>query len=97
MAAEGAVPVERVNATGACAVLPALVEILRDAVGGGASVSFLPPPGAAEAALYWRGIIAAVDAGTRILLVARASGRLDGTVQLDLDQPQNGGHRAEIA
>ena len=97
MAAEGAVPIERLDAAGAREDLPALVEILRDAVDGGASVSFLPPLGAAEAERYWRGIVAAVDAATRILLVARVSGRIDGTVQLDLDQPQNGGHRAEVA
>ena len=97
MAAEGAIAIERLDAAGTREALPALVEILRDAVDGGASVSFLPPLGVAEAERYWRGIIAAVDAGTRILLVARVGGRIDGTVQLDLDQPQNGGHRAEVA
>lgn len=77
--------------------LPALVELLRDAVDGGASVGYLPPLDPAEAEAYWRGVLAALDTAHRILLVAVEDGQLVGTVQLALESRPNGSHRAEVS
>jgi acetyltransferase len=78
------------------ALLPALTVLLRDAVDGGASLGFLPPLDPDEAAAYWHSVLADVRAGSRILLVARAAGRLLGSVQLALAPKANAKHRAEV-
>jgi acetyltransferase len=75
-----------------------LVAVPRDAVADGASVGFLPPLSAAEAADYWRSVADALAAGGRVLPVARApGGTIVGTVQLDLERQADGRHRAEVA
>ena len=81
------------------ALLPQLHALLHDTVDSGASVGFLPPLPAAEALHYWQSVIAAVAAGSRVLLVARHSGQagLLGTVQLDLATRPNSLHRAEVS
>lgn len=81
----------------AAAQLPALVELLRDAVDGGASVGYLPPLDPAEAEAYWRGVIAALDTPYRLLFVAVEDGRPVGTVQLAMESRPNGSHRAEVS
>jgi GNAT superfamily N-acetyltransferase len=93
----GGFKVERVDGEAAAALIPDLVRLLLDAVDGGASVGFLPPLSRAEALEYARGVAAAVAAGGRVLLVARANGRVIGSGQLDLAQRANGRHRAEVA
>jgi ribosomal protein S18 acetylase RimI-like enzyme len=96
--AGAAPPVETLGPPVATAELPALVEILRDTVAGGASVGFLPPLSADEALAYWHTVIAALRDGSRRLLVVRdEGGRVVGTVQLDLATRPNGLHRAEVA
>lgn len=85
------------DAAEAAARLPALVELLRDAVDGGASVGYLPPLDAAEAEAYWRGVIAALDTPYRLLLVAVEGGQVVGTVQLAMESRPNGSHRAEVS
>ncbi len=74
----------------------ALVALLVDAVASGASVGFLPPLSNDDADRYWRDIENQVEAGSRIVLVARLEGRILGTVQLDLCLKPNGPHRAEV-
>jgi ribosomal protein S18 acetylase RimI-like enzyme len=77
---------------------PALIALLQDAVASGASVGFLPPLAADEAAAYWQGVAAALRDGSRVLLVARRPGQeISGTVQLDLAMRANGLHRAEVS
>ena len=78
------------------ALLPALTVLLRDAVDGGASLGFLPPLDVTEAGAYWHATLAEVRAGTRVLLVARAGGKLVGSVQLALSTRANAKHRAEV-
>lgn len=90
------VQIERLDATGAEAALAELVELLRDAVDGGASVGFLPPLDDGEAARYWAGVLADVAAGGRLLLLARGDGRTVGTAQLELVAKPNARHRAEV-
>lgn len=80
----------------AAAHLPALAALLQATVAGGASVGFLPPVPAAEAAAYWRGVIDGVGRGERVLLVALDGGRLVGTVQLALERRPTGRHRGEV-
>lgn len=73
-----------------------LIELLQDAVTGGASVGFLPPLIEEEARQYWQGVLDRVKLGTRVLLIARRDGRIIGSVQLDLATQPNGLHRAEV-
>jgi GNAT superfamily N-acetyltransferase len=93
----GGFRVEQVDAEEAADVVPDLARLLLDAVDGGASVGYLPPLSRAESIEYARGVAAAVAAGGRVLLVARANGRVVGSGQLDLAQRANGRHRAEVA
>jgi ribosomal protein S18 acetylase RimI-like enzyme len=76
--------------------LPQLVALLHDAVESGASIGFLPPLSAEEARTYWERMLRDVDAGSRVMLVARAGERVVGSVQLALETRPNGSHRAEV-
>jgi GNAT superfamily N-acetyltransferase len=78
--------------------LDMLAEVLRATVHGGGSVSFVVPFSIDDAQAFWRDRVApGVQAGTRRVLVARAdSGRIVGTVQLDLGTPPNQPHRADV-
>jgi GNAT superfamily N-acetyltransferase len=77
----------------------ALSAVLIDCVEGGASVSFMSPLTQERADAFWQGVSESVAAGERILLVAQedTSGRIVGTVQVVLKQPENQPHRADIA
>lgn len=77
----------------------ALSAVLIDCVEGGASVSFMAPLTRERADAFWSGVAQGVAAGERILLVAEdgAGGRIVGTVQVVLRQPENQPHRADIA
>ncbi len=77
--------------------LDSLVDLLRDAVDGGASVGFLPPLDPAEARAYWTATLAQVADGSRLLLAAFDDDALAGSVQLELAQRPNGRHRGEVA
>ena len=78
--------------------IPELSDVLLDCVEGGASVSFMLPMARATAEGFWQRMADGVAAGERLLLVAEdANGRLDGTVQLVLAQPENQPHRADLA
>ena len=87
------------NAAEARALLPQLLALLHDAVDSGASVGFLPPLAAAEGQQYWQSVVDAVEAGHRVLLVARqpGTGELLATVQLDLATRPNSLLRAEVS
>ncbi|MBA1155490.1 GNAT family N-acetyltransferase [Microvirga mediterraneensis] len=76
----------------------ALSAVLIDCVEGGASVSFMSPLTQERADAFWQGVAEGVARGDRILLVAQeAGGRIVGTVQIVLKQPENQPHRADIA
>ncbi|MBN9661439.1 MAG: GNAT family N-acetyltransferase [Acidobacteria bacterium] len=75
-----------------------LAGILQAVVYGGAGVSFFIPFSVDDARAFWTGnVLAAVRAGTRRVLVARQSGRIVGTVQMNLAVPPNQQHRADVA
>src|SRR5476649_1378921 len=84
------------SAAPTAADLADLNALLRDAVEGGASVGFILPLPDAEIASFWASAISDVAAGKRVLLVARAAGRIVGSVQLELAQRTNSRHRCEL-
>jgi len=74
-----------------------LAGVLIDCVAGGASVSFMHPLSPNRAADYWRGVARDVAGGERALMVAEEDGRIAGTVQVVLAQPENQPHRADVS
>ncbi|MET8858568.1 GNAT family N-acetyltransferase [Streptomyces sp. NPDC004579] len=73
-----------------------LASLLIDTVDGGASIGFLAPLGHAAAVAWWRERADAVSAGHHAVWVARAGGRLLGTVALAFPDKPNSRHRAEL-
>lgn len=78
--------------------VPALAELLREAVHGGASLGFLPPLPQRTALGYWRSLGPKLRAGACLLFVATVEEgrRVAGTGQLVLPAWPNGRHRAEV-
>jgi len=74
-----------------------LCDVLADCVEGGASVSFMEPVTREKAMRFWRGVDESVARGERVLIVAEEGGRVLGTVQVVLAQPENQPHRADIS
>ena len=66
--------VQELSAAAALSLKSGLGALLKDVVDGGASVGFLPPLTAEEAAAYWDGVAAALKGGGRRLWIARAAG-----------------------
>lgn len=90
--------IRRVGPNEAAACVEALADVLVDCVEGGASVSFMPPLPRDTALAFWRSVAEGVARGERALLIAEDhNGRILGTVQLILAQPDNQPHRADIA
>jgi ribosomal protein S18 acetylase RimI-like enzyme len=73
-----------------------LADVLVDCVEGGASVSFMAPFIASDGLAFFRQVAGSVASGKTVLIAARLSGRIVGTVQLGLDTPPNQPHRADI-
>lgn len=88
--------VEALDAAAASSVERRLADVLVACVDAGASVSYLKPLAPEVARGYWRKVAADVAAGRRVLLAAWLEGALVGTVQLDLDTPQNQPHCAHL-
>jgi GNAT superfamily N-acetyltransferase len=88
--------VETFTATPTAADLADLATLVCDMVESGASVGFMPPIDAQRYAGYWREVVADLATGTRVMLVARVSGRIVGTAQLALATRENSLHRAEV-
>jgi GNAT superfamily N-acetyltransferase len=71
--------------------------LLHECVAAGASVSFILPFSRDDAKAFWRDqVLPAVQAGSRLVLLARSGRQIVGTVQLDLETPPNQPHRAEV-
>jgi GNAT superfamily N-acetyltransferase len=73
-----------------------LVDLLVDAVEGGASVNFIWPMTRAKAEAWWKSALASQARGERLIFAAEAAGRLDGTVQLTLAPQENQAFRADL-
>jgi GNAT superfamily N-acetyltransferase len=76
--------------------LGALVELLVDAVEGGASVGFVWPMTRTKAEAWWEEALASHARGERLILTAEAGGSLDGTVQLIPTPKENQAFRADL-
>jgi acetyltransferase len=88
--------VELMSAADLEAALPRLVELLREAVNGGASLGFLPPLGQEEARDYWQALLPELQAGSRLLLAAYSQDCVVSSGQLSLPSWSNGRHRAVL-
>jgi GNAT superfamily N-acetyltransferase len=88
--------IEQLSAAEAGRLLPQLFALLKNAVDNGASVSFLPPLSGAEGTRFWQKVSGGIEGGQRVVLVAKQTGQVVGTVQLELSQTPNGLHRAEV-
>jgi GNAT superfamily N-acetyltransferase len=92
------VRVRRVRGAEAADCVDALAGVLLDCVEGGASVSFLAPLAREKAIGFRQAVAEGVARKERALLVAEdPDGRIVGTVQLVLAQPENQPHRADVA
>ncbi|KFK95592.1 MULTISPECIES: GNAT family N-acetyltransferase [unclassified Serratia (in: enterobacteria)] len=91
------IEIQQLDANAAQIAIPELAETLHASVLQGASIGFVQPFTIEQAAAFWLRLLPAIERGERLLLVAREAGRVKGTVQLILDMPGNGQHRAEIA
>ncbi len=92
-----AVTVRVLSSAEARAAVPGLADVLLDCVEGGASVSFMAPLDRATAEAFWGQVVAGVEQGERILLVAEDGEGVRGTVQLVVGQPPNQPHRADLS
>ncbi len=79
---------------GAC--VPALADLLVDAVAGGASVGFLAGLDRDTAAAWWHDRAPEVAAGGLAVWVARDPHTVAGAIGLAYPQKQNARHRAEV-
>ncbi|CAN5211499.1 GNAT family N-acetyltransferase [soil metagenome] len=86
----------RLDAAEAQEAIPALADILADAVTGGASVGFMAWDTPADYAAFWSSVVDEVAAGRTILFAARSGEDIVGTAQLQLIGKPNQPHRAEI-
>lgn len=73
-----------------------LVELLQDAVGGGASVGWTEVPSTRDARNYWTEVLESAGRGERLLFVATDDHVCAGAVQLAFTAKQNGRHRGEV-
>ncbi|QUY49710.1 GNAT family N-acetyltransferase [Serratia plymuthica] len=90
------IEIQQLNAEAAQSAVPELAEMLQASVSQGASIGFVMPFTLEQAQAFWRRLLPAIEREERLLLVARQAGRVVGTVQLLLDMPDNGRHRAEV-
>ena len=89
-------PIESLTSSPTATDLADLHAILRDVVEGGASIGFILPLADEVIAAFWKEVLAEIAAGTRVLLVARDSNCIVGSVQLELAQRPNSHHRCEL-
>lgn len=77
-------------------VMDDLVNLLCDAVNGGASVNFVSPLSTDESLNYWQKIRPEIEKGERSIIVARDDERIVGCVHLVPCWQPNAQHRAEV-
>jgi len=90
-------PIETLAPDAVEAHIPELGALLHACVLGGASVNFVLPFSRSDAEHFWRTkVLDLARDGRRVVFVARSSGRIVGTVVLDVDTPPNQPHRGEV-
>ncbi len=87
---------DQLDAATFAAAIPALSEILADAVESGASVNFVKPFPVSAATAYWTSRIAEVAAGDIRPIVARLAGEVVGCALLVPSRKPNSPHRATV-
>lgn len=87
---------EELDASAFTAAIPALAELLADAVDSGASVNFLKPFPVSAAAAYWEGRAGDVASGAVRPIVARLDGQIVGCAVLVPSPKPNSPHRAAV-
>ena len=88
--------IEGLTAAQAADSIDELIELLHDSLEHGASFGFVLPLQPDEAQRYWAQVIADIERGARLLLVARQAGHIVGAVQLESAVQRNAAHRAEV-
>lgn len=88
--------IRSISAEDGAKLLSDLLELLQDSVEHGASVGFLLPFSVSNNKAYWDETLKEIESGKRILLIAEKSGRVVGSVQLELATKPNSQHRAEV-
>ena len=73
-----------------------LVELLQDAVSGGASIGWTQVPSTKDARNYWTQVLEAVGRGERMLFVATDNHVCAGAIQIAFAPRQNARHRGEV-
>ncbi len=86
-----------IDAATARALLPALSELLVDAVASGAGVNFMAGFTLQEASAYWLRQIEGLASGDRVWIVAEEGGRIVGTVMCVFAPQPNQPFRADVA
>jgi ribosomal protein S18 acetylase RimI-like enzyme len=90
------VEIRELKSTPSLELFSELVELLQDAVGGGASVGWTEVPSTKEARNYWTAVLEAVGRGERLLFVATDNHVCAGAIQVAFAGKQNARHRGEI-
>jgi ribosomal protein S18 acetylase RimI-like enzyme len=88
--------IEELTAAQAANSLDDLIALLYDSLESGASLGFVLPLPPKEARRYWAQVIADIERGVRVLLVARQAGLIVGAVQLEPAAKRSAAHRAEV-
>ncbi len=88
--------IERIGREAAAGDIRALARLLVDAVESGAGVSFMAGLTEGEAEAWWRSVLTSSPARA-IILVARDTDGIVGTVQLQPSWAPNQPHRADVA
>lgn len=73
-----------------------LVELVQDAVAGGASLGWTATPSTKDARNYWTEVLEGVARGERLLFVATDDHVCAGAVQLCFSTKPNAKHRGEV-
>jgi GNAT superfamily N-acetyltransferase len=90
------VTIERIGSDAPASDVRGLAQLLVDAIDSGAGVSFLAGLTEAEAEGWWRSVLASLPPRA-IILIARDSDGIVGTVQLQPSWAPNQPHRADVA
>ncbi|MEZ4615788.1 MAG: GNAT family N-acetyltransferase [Caldilineaceae bacterium] len=89
--------IERVTAIQVESLLETqLIPLLQNVVDDGASIGFIAPLSTDEARDYWQGVLPPLQAGHKVMFIARLDDQIIGSVQLALEPRANGRHRGEV-
>ena len=88
--------ISEIRTTPSLELFSGLVELLQDAVAGGAAVGYLAPLSTKDARNYWVAALEEVGQGERVILIASTDHEVVGCVQLLLASTANTRHRAQV-